>query len=219
MRWRIGLVDSGGPWQAAVASARFANDGRRMDTIVADPTGHGERVAALIRAAEPGHELLIAQVFDSAGPTTAAAVVAGIEWCRNNGAQLLHLSLGLAVDRPALAAVIERTLQAGCLVVAATPARGPVVYPAAYPGVIRATGDARCAVDELSRLDPVTFGGCVRPVPAGPASAGRGASVGAAAVTGTLLTVVNPGCTLAQALAALGLRVRYSGPEQRSAPA
>lgn len=213
MRWRVGLIDSGADLPCLAAAAGFAADGTRGPASQ-DPTGHGTRVARLIADGRPDAELVLAQVFASARPTSVAAVAAAVDWCLAERANLLHLSLGLAADRAALAAAIARAADAGCLVVAATPARGAPVYPAAYAGVIRATGDARCGPDEISRLAAATFGGCVRPGPA-VAAGGRGASIGAAAVSRALLAWVAPGSSYAGAVQALAARARYDGPERR----
>lgn len=212
MPWRLGLVDSGAGPAALRAAACFAADGTR-GAARPDPTGHGTRIARLLTAGRPEVELVLAQVFTAAQPTSAAAVAAAVDWCRAEGATLLHLSLGLAADRAPLAAAIARATAAGCLVVAATPARGAPVYPAAYAGVIRATGDARCGADEISRLAEATFGGCVRPPPG--AGGGRGASIGAAAVSRALLAWVRPGSSYREAVQALAARARYDGPERR----
>jgi hypothetical protein len=213
MRWRVGLIDSGADFAAPVAAVRFAADGTR-GPAGPDPTGHGSRIARLIAGGRPDVELVLAQVFASRRPASAAAVAAAVDWCLAEQANLLHLSLGLAADRAALAAAIARAAAAGCLVVAATPARGAPVYPAAYAGVIRATGDARCGPDEISRLAAVTFGGCVR-LAADAAPGGRGASVGAAAVSRALIAWVAPGSSCAAAVQALAARARYDGPERR----
>ena len=49
----------------------------------------------------------------------------------------------------------------GAVLVAAHPARGAPCFPAAYPGVIAATGDARCGWQELSQLGPALFGAII----------------------------------------------------------
>lgn len=215
MRWRVGLLDSGAPAGLARAATRFALDGSEAPALP-DPTGHGSRIAAILAATAPDLELVLAQVFAAAGPTSPAAVAAGLDWCVAAGATLVHLSLGLVADRAVLAEAVARALRAGCLLVAAVPARGGMVYPAAYAGVIRGTGDARCAPGEISRLGAVTFGGCVR-VPGG--ASGAGASIGAAHVSQALLRWVPVGSTPAVAAQALAARSRYDGPERRGAPA
>jgi hypothetical protein len=215
--WRVALVDSAGALPGAAAAASFAGsgDGVARGPGGPDPTGHGTRIAALIAAAAPTTQLLLAQVFPRPGPTTPAAVAAAIDWAVALGAGIVHLSLGLGADRRVLAAAVADALAAGCLVVASVPARAGTVYPAAYPGVLRGTGDARCAPGELSRLGPATFGACPA-FAAGTSLDGRGASIGAARVTVALLELP-PGTGRDAALAALGARSRYHGAERRSA--
>ena len=238
MIWRVGLIDSCGglegidaalPEQAssvADAAAFAARDGRveRRETV-ADPTGHGSRIAALLLSGR-SVELLLGQVFTTAGPTSGSAVAAAIDWAVERRAGLIHLSLGLAGDRAVLRAAVQRAIDAGCILVAAMPARGAPVYPAAYPGVIRATGDARCAPHEVSALRPWFFGGCPRLGLASPTADGRaangraegrargGASIGAAWVTHAILQ--QPPLAAPAAVDALTARAKYLGPERRT---
>jgi hypothetical protein len=156
--------------------------------------------------------LLLGQVFTDAGPTSGAAVAAAIDWAVSRRAALIHLSLGLASDRAVLADAVARALEAGCILVAAAPARGVPVYPAAYAGIIRATGDARCAPGELSCLGPSFFGACPR-LEAGPGARG-GASIGAAWVTHALLDA--PAEAAATAVARLTAASTYFGPERKA---
>ncbi|MCX7057718.1 MAG: S8 family serine peptidase [Proteobacteria bacterium] len=210
-RWRVGVIDSCGLLHDAIASARFVADETRIVTRepTSDPTGHGTRLCALLTRGNPGVELVLAQVFDPAGRTSAATVAAAVDWGVEQGAHLLHLSLGLAADRQCLAAAIARATERGLLVVAAVPARGPLPFPAAYPAVLRGTGDARCQPGELSRLDELTFGGC-------PASGrkGGGASSGAMQVT-RALTLASAPCSNVQALRVLAATANYHGRERR----
>jgi hypothetical protein len=195
---------------------------------VADPTGHGSRIAQLLagdRSGEssggrlaiapdeaPPHaiELLLGQVFVDSAPATSAAVAAALDWAVVRAAHLIHLSLGLAADRTILRAAVERALHAGCVLVASAPARGAAVYPASYPGVIQGTGDARCAPGELSALAERRFGGCPR------FEAGRlaGASIGAAWVTRAILDEPATASTT-EVVGALRAHARYLGPERR----
>ena len=248
MTWRVGLIDScGGGLRGLDAAAQVdaaafvACDGRveRRDTV-ADPTGHGSRVAGLLISGRRV-ELLLGQVFTTQGPTSGAAVAAAIDWAVERRAGLIHLSLGLAGDRTVLREAVQRAIEAGCIIVAATPARGAPVYPAVYAGVIRATGDARCAQRELSSLGPWFFGGCPRlevadrtanggtsgggAGNAGTTSGGAtndradgrargGASIGAAWVTHAILqeaTLAAPAV-----VDALTARAKYFGPERRT---
>jgi hypothetical protein len=241
--WRVGLIDScGGALEGidaapfhdaswvAEAAAFVAHDGRvECRETVADPTGHGSRIAELLISGR-SVELLLGQVFTTMGPASGAAVAAAIDWAVERRAGLIHLSLGLAGDRAVLGLAVQRAIDAGCILVAATPARGASVYPAAYPGVIRATGDARCAPHEVSALRPWFFGGCPRLEAASRAAhdgttngwaantlaehrASGGASIGAAWVSHAL--VQQPALAASAAVDALTARAKYRGPERR----
>jgi hypothetical protein len=234
MRWCVGLIDSCGAWPGASRAAAFVADGGQVERRggVPDPTGHGSRIAALLQR-ERTIDLLLGQVFTSAAPTSGAAVAAAVDWAVAEGANLVHLSLGLAADRPVLGAAIARAIGRGVVVVASVPARrapaaasaAAAVYPAAYAGVIRGTGDARCAPGELSSLGEGVFGACPRPpAPAGDeagSSGGRavgGASVGAAWVSWAVLGGPPPAAAVAEVVRRLTAAARYHGAERRPAP-
>ncbi len=215
--WRVALIDSCGSRPEAADAAAFVTAQGRIDCRRAgeDPTGHGSRIAELLTR-ERSVELLLGQVFTTAGPTSGAAVAAAIDWAVERRADLIHLSLGLAGNRAVLAAAVGRAIGLDCIIVAAAPARGALVYPAGYAGVIRATGDARCAPDELSCLGPWWFGACPRLESVGRAGAVGGASVGAAWVTRAILA--EPArVTPREVVASLAGRARFAGPERRTA--
>lgn len=169
---RVAVIDSGidpaalGRRPGALPSVRFAGaagnpGGATVSELpvcelppAPDRLGHGTAVARLILAAAPDVELLSAQVFADGGAVSAAAVAAAIDWAVAHGADLINLSLGLREDRWALrhACTSASASAAGVLLVASAPARGGAVYPAAYPGVVAVTGDARCAEGEWSLL-------------------------------------------------------------------
>ncbi len=179
---RLGLVDSGLPAEQAVAAARAFTGG----AVTADTLGHGTAISQVICHHAPTVALYNAQVFDGRGVTTARAVAEAIDWLVAEQVDLINLSLGLAQDRAILAAACARAVAAGTIVIAASPARGAATYPAAYPGVIRATGDARCAGDEISFLDSAQadFGGCPRGMDQGTGLQIGGASFGTAHISG-----------------------------------
>lgn len=216
MIWRVGLIDSCGMWPGAIEAAAFESEGRRVEprAVAADSSGHGSRIAHLLLGGDVPLELLLAQVFVNSRPATGAAVAAAIDWVCARRATLIHLSLGLAADRAVLAAAVARAIDAGCVVVASTPARGAPTYPAAYPGVIRATGDARCGPGELSWLGPSLFGGCPRIAEKEHTDSRGGASIGAAWVSRAILK----GAANAPAravVAALAADARHIGPERK----
>ena len=224
MSWRVALIDSCGSWPRAAAAAAFARTDHDIErrAPVLDPTGHGSRIAALLTAGEDAVDLLLGQVFLNAEATSAAAVAAALDWSVSSGARLIHLSLGITRDRPVLSNAVRQAIEAGAIVVASTPARGVTVFPASYPGVIQATGDARCGPGDLSRLAPMRFGGCPWPAtpPAGDTQAARargGASVGAAWVSKAILSLP-PAAPTAEVVKALNARANFWGPERRGTP-
>ncbi|MGD0504209.1 MAG: hypothetical protein ABSD02_15830 [Steroidobacteraceae bacterium] len=215
MNWRVGLIDSCGTWSGAVEAAAFVSDGSHVERVspASDPTGHGSRIAALLTEDGARVELLLAQVFLTAQPASAAVVAAAVDWTVSRGAKLIHLSLGLATDRAVLRAAVARAMDSGIVTVAAMPARGAPVYPAAYPSVIGGTGDARCGPGEISVLGPRLFGGCAATAP------GRrgGASVGAAWVSKAISSL--PAGTQPEAvLEALREMACHVGPERHREP-
>jgi hypothetical protein len=218
MGWRVALIDSCGEWPGAVGAAAFASVEGRIEhsATVADPSGHGSRIAQVITGGDALCELMVAQVFISAAPTSAAAVAAAVDWSLANGAELIHMSVGLAADRAVLATAVANAAAAGCIIVASLPARGKPVYPAGYPDVVRATGDARCAPGEVSCLGPWHFGGCACAKMGSIMAAG--ASVGAAWVTRKILSgpKVRGGGEAVEALEAIAA---YRGPERRAVSA
>jgi hypothetical protein len=221
--WRVAVIDSGvGPSdRAPVRSARrFIDRGAQIieAELAPDPTGHGTVVAQIIASAGIPMELCVAQVMDAEGRATPAAVAAAVGWALAQRAQLIHLSLGLHHDRAVLSAAIAQALAVGTTVVASTPARGVRTYPAAYPGVIRATGDARCGREEISHLATpwADFGACVAHCnPDGHAQ--RGASVGAAHLTRFMLAHLPQPTEPAAISRSLARYARYRGAERRVA--
>ncbi|MGH8320038.1 MAG: subtilisin-like serine protease QhpE [Steroidobacteraceae bacterium] len=218
--WRVAVLDSGiGPLpvSALMRVARFVLEGDRVVQCPAvdDPVGHGTAVAGIIVSAGRPVELLIAQVLNERGRCTAATLASAIDWALGERVDLLHLSLGLPHDRAVLRTEVSAAIAAGVLVVAAAPARGPTTYPAYYPGVIRATGDARCGGEQISFLDSAAadFGAC--PVHRGPSGkVARGASVGAAHLSRYIVSHAAAGLTAVQLYEVLVRNATFHGPER-----
>lgn len=229
-RWRVAVLDSGlgfapGRFRPTVvagfpdpgASCRFIDDGSAVlcSDAVPDPIGHGTSVAEIIcpQDGAAACELFVGQVLDHRGITTAAALAAAIHWSVRVGAQLIHMSLGLREDRQILAEAVGTAVDAGSIVVASAPARGEGTYPARYPGVIRATADARCQRDEISDLhsSQADFGGCSRHLHQ---TRLGGASLGAAHVTRFLVEHLVPGLGAAAVRAQLSVMARHTGIER-----
>jgi hypothetical protein len=229
-RWRVAVLDSGlatpatapGPRRAPIALCRFVDNGREVlkAPAINDAIGHGTAVSEVICSAPQWVDLLIGQVLDAQRSTTAAALAAAIMWSLEEGADLIHMSLGLRADRPVLAEAVDIAVKAGCIIVASSPARGEGTFPARYPHVIRATGDARCQRDEISALDSAQadFGGCARHMQREQAKGSDairlgGASLGAAHLTRFLVQRIAPGSDVRSVCSQLRTMAQYRGIE------
>lgn len=220
--WRIALIDSGvssGAASSLVAARRFVDTQGEVDTGPPsdDPNGHGTALAEIIGAAGRRVDWVIAQVFDARARATPAAIAAAISWALSHRVHLIHLSLGLQCDRQILSDAITEALGASVVVVASNPARGAATYPAAYPGVIRGTGDARCGPDEISALGTrqADYGACSQHQ----SSSGRtlrGASIGAAHLSRFIVRHAIPGMSGEELHLALRSRAIHLGPERRA---
>lgn len=155
---RLGIVDSG---VAPALRRRLAAETRVLlredgsvgrSAAIDDAIGHGSEIARIILGLAPSVSLVSAQAFTDSRTVDAGVVAEGIAWCLEQGARIISLSLGLRADKAALRHACERARASGALLVAAFPARGDAVYPAAYPGVLAVSGDARCTAGNWSVL-------------------------------------------------------------------
>jgi hypothetical protein len=158
MQVKVGIVDSGvSPAQRGTLAAcvGIAASAAGIERAVAhdDAVGHGTAVAQIIMAEAPHAQLLSAQAFAGLRQADAACVAAAIDWCVEQRVRIVNLSLGLATDEAVLSAACRAAVAQGAIVVAAFPARGGSVYPAAYPGVLAVSGDARCSPGIWSVID------------------------------------------------------------------
>lgn len=196
-RIRVGIVDSGfrrsviGVDRVVESAAIILEDGELyLAETKEDALGHGSSVLEVIAEQAPEVEFIVAQVFRDRLSTTPSQVAAAIEWLVEQGANLITLSLGLRNDREMLRDACELAVSKGVIMVASSPAKGDPVYPAAYPGVFRMTGDARCQPNELSCLKTqyADFGGYVKA-----ANGVVGASAGCAYMAGHIARYLSEG--------------------------
>lgn len=164
----VGVLDSGVglDCEASVAARRMLWMGESSEGATpADTLGHGAEVARIIVGVFPEVRLLDARIFGTELATSANTAAAGLHWLTGTGAQLINMSFGMPHDHPILAAACREAQQQGVVLLASSPARGPAVYPASYPGVIRICGDARCREGGISDFggNPADFGFCPRP--------------------------------------------------------
>lgn len=218
---RVGVIDSGGPAgdpaQDMTAARAFQPDGSTVSAMP-DVLGHGSAVAGIILRACPAAQITHGQVFGDRPVTSALRIAAALRWFvslpKLDRPDLICMSLGLAHDRAPLRAACEHLIAAGIPLIAAHPAQGAPCWPAAYPGVIAATGDARCRWDDLSQPRPGVIGAwCNSPEHGGKGMGG--ASIGCARLAGHLAAMIADSGPLPDASAALLSHVRLHGAERR----
>ncbi|QBR03243.1 S8 family serine peptidase [Paraburkholderia pallida] len=229
---RVGVVDSGyGGAQAASVDAALGfalGEDLCVHEHVATPDklGHGSAVLAHILHAAPGARFCVAQVFHERPVTSAAQIASAVRWLIAQRVRIINLSLGVRADRNALREACEEAVEAGIVVCASSPAQGAGVFPASYPGVVRVTGDARCAAHQWSWLDTAQadFGAVVKgqtqhmPGMANERGAPAGASIATAALSGHLAArlMLDPAADRDALLAHLRAHAAFIGAERRS---
>ena len=221
----IGVIDSG-------FLGSDVNDGKdnnlyqqqgfylENDQVEAKPTtgdmlGHGTVITESILTQVPDAQIAMAQVFHQRLVTTPLQIVAAIDWLISLNVSVINMSFGLPNDRQLLHEAVKRARDNNIIVVASSPARGNLVFPAAYPEVVSATGDARCQPDEFSWLNTkqAYFAACVRS--SNPNVIG--ASVGCANVAGHIARYVKQASVidLTQMTEWLKEHAKYWGLEDR----
>ncbi len=104
-----------------------------------DQHGHGTCCAALVHALAPDAEVWAIRVTADRATTDADRMAAGIELAMDEGADLVCMALGTKTRLGhSLNAAVAAASAAGTLVIAAEPADGDVVLPAASPGAVAA---------------------------------------------------------------------------------
>lgn len=223
MNVAVGILDSGitGEQAGCVIASRCFISNRLEAAGLPPPLPHGAEVARIVAALAPEARLLDARIFGDRLTTDARTAVAGLLWLVEAGARVITLSFGLREDRPALAAACREAIAANIILVAASPARGPAVFPAAYPGIIRVCGDARCGSDSISVLggEPADFGACPRPWNGVPGSPIGGASFAAAYAAGLAAAFLaeTPNAGRVDVIEHLEHRAAFHGRERRHA--
>ncbi|NTX30928.1 S8 family serine peptidase [Burkholderia pyrrocinia] len=220
---RVGIVDSGYPpsLSARVADARrFSFDAAavlRACAVEPDRIGHGSAVCETIAAAAPDARLCVAQVFEARGVTSAAQIAQAIRWLLTQRIRVINLSLGVRADRDTLRDACAEAVAQRVTVFSSSPAQGAPVFPASYPGVVRVTGDARCAPRQWSWLDSpqADFGAAVS---SGAPRAPAGASIACAALSGYAASWLarHPDADSAALLEHLRAGAAYVGVERRT---
>ena len=220
----VGFLDSGVNADLAArikVSKAFGLDAQgevQTVSVLPDPLQHGDPIARILLTAAPDIALYNAQVFTTTATTSPLAIAAGMIWLIKQNVSIINMSFGLRQNRAVLRDACAHALQAGIILIAAAPARGPAVYPSAYPGVLRVTGDARCGLTEFSHLasSQADFGACPRSYEQSkPGTPVGGASFAVPHVTAALARYLGAGGDAADYYNYLAGLSSYHGPERR----
>jgi len=123
-----GVDDSHSALNQLVAQYDFVNN----DADAFDDKGHGTHVAGIVASNDltfggvaPGSSLMAAKVLDSTGSGWSSDVILGIEWCVQNGANIISMSLASGLytgicDSTPIAIASNMAVDQGVVVIAAT---------------------------------------------------------------------------------------------------
>lgn len=210
---KVGIIDSGLPGECAT---QFPGKDFTDSNSLIDQLGHGTAVSAPFKDI-PCISLVNARVFDQRLVCSSNHIIRALNWLTDQQVHVINMSFGLTTHSPLLEQACQRAQDQGIVLVAASPAQGQAVFPAAYDGVVRATGDARCRVDEVSWLNSIQadFGG----YPGNPRKGPAGASIGCAFVCAAIAkqmvsTRPNTNTSNDSLLADLQQYAHYRGVEQ-----
>ncbi|WP_157832821.1 hypothetical protein [Thiolinea disciformis] len=186
-------------------------DGPLEPSLTTPAAQHARAVAAAIHVFCPQADILPFPVFSGSLSTNRQRVIEQLEVALLVDGTILHCSFGFPTPDAATEQVFALACQQFRFVVASAPARGKAVYPAGYKGVIKASGDARCAEGEYSWLGTEMVDFAASPWPVG--GGNGGASIAAGRVTGVLARACLEGNASREQLIA---RANYWGIENKS---
>lgn len=147
---KIGVIDTGCDFDHPDldGAVEAAKDFTRSRNGARDVNGHGTHVAGTIAARRDGRgvvgvapqsTLLIAKGLGDDGTGDSRGIAAAIDWCCEQGAEIINMSLGSPHPDTLILAAIRRAVAAGVFVVCAAGNDGrpnSVNYPARYAETI-----------------------------------------------------------------------------------
>lgn len=167
---KVAVVDTGIDLAHPDLAANIAGGYNAIDPAQSpqDDNGHGTHVAGIIAAAANGAgvigaaprvSLYAVKVLGSDGSGYYSDIIEGVQWCIDNGIQVINVSLGGYQNVRALHDVIAEAARRGIVITAAAgndgPADNSVEYPAKYPEVIAvAAYDTSRAITDYSSRGP-----------------------------------------------------------------
>jgi len=145
---KVAIVDTGATFSHPDLAANYAGGYNAINPELAptDDHGHGTHVAGTIAAIKDGKgvvgvapkaSLYGVKVLDGAGGGSYSSIIAGIEWCVDNGINVINMSLGGRYSIESFHAAVKVATEKGITIVcAAGNDSGPVNYPAKYAETI-----------------------------------------------------------------------------------
>lgn len=114
-----------------------------------DDNGHGTHVAGIIAGVDneigvlgtaPQTWLYAVKVLNRQGAGFVSDIIEGLQWCINNGMQVVNMSFGTSTDVQSFQEALSSAYESGIVLIAAAGNSGPgdntVLYPAKYGEVI-----------------------------------------------------------------------------------
>ena len=139
---KIAVIDSGIDWTHPAFAGRLTASTEWKDFVDGDTNpqevsggngyGHGTFISSLILQVAPKATILPIRVLKPDGSGSETAVISGIDWAIQKGAQIINLSLGATTDNAALEAQIDYATSRGVYVVVSAGNNGSstLSYPA-----------------------------------------------------------------------------------------
>ena len=126
--------------------------GEESSVLCCDMTGHGTAVASIICAKDDDNgvtgidddlEVYSVRILDENNEAPISRVVAALQWCEENGIDIINLSFGTNYDSDILREEIKSVADKGILMIAAAgndKEADQILYPAAYEEVMAVGG-------------------------------------------------------------------------------
>lgn len=165
---KVAIVDTGIDLDHPDLQANIAGDVNIINSKKTgdDDNGHGTHVAGTVAAvdndigvigASPTANLYAVKVLNKRGIGFLSDVIAGLQWCIDNGMQVVNMSFGTSSDVQSFHDAVIAVNDAGIIQVAAAgnASGGPVGYPAAYSEVIAVSAtDSQDTIASFSSVGP-----------------------------------------------------------------
>ncbi|HLC78482.1 MAG TPA: S8 family serine peptidase, partial [Candidatus Nanoarchaeia archaeon] len=156
---KICIIDTG--VDGSVTPYTLGWDFVNNDSDASDDNGHGTQVAYIAKSVAPGAELLVAKVLDSNGLGYESQVLEGLQWCVDNGANIISFSIGSGdyngfCDVNVVAGLANIAVDNGIFVAAATGNDGTsnLKSPACASSVTRVSAsDKQDAIASFSNVN------------------------------------------------------------------